>query len=725
MLQACFLPGYIAARVFRTRGTIPILVIAFAVSMIINHFIVLILSVAGIQYSAIWYVLFVLEIAWILRSRDRKPVYSTGDAGVPVGISTGDSQLRQRIYPAADYAAAFTVLAFVVYAIMDMGSIFTTWDAVGSWNPWGVMWSMGAVPKIWGTYPQLIPTAYALTYLFLGTTKIQFFAKALAPIFPIMTLLTMLDLGRTKRSLGILLGTTICGFLLYFVNATLNENLLLSGYADVPVSFFGMLVFWCLFRAENQAKDSRKRYLYLGAVASIGASLTKQTGLYFAAFYPLLAYLIVLQPAGISLRDSWKLLLRLSCLMAFLVVPWYAYRAALILSGSSTDNMEELVVGLHGTRTFAQRIEYGIDLLTKQLGGSFFLSLIAFLNVVGIRIRAYRWILFLVTLPFTLIWAMAFSYSLRNIAIVVPLFALGAGVGLEQLIVIVRSFGPGWYLSPTRPGHPRWGWAIGVAVVVVIALSFVFTPARMLKNQLTLQREIGDRELGRFLYDYHRDHPIKGKIASHYRILPLLPGFEEFAIGLKMQDYKMYESMCADASIRYFLIPTWANPFYDQKIVTDVRHRLEDNRFTSLLEANGWLYVSKTTPQEQESNRRLAEAEKLVAKSEFERAIEVLSGTDMELMDAPGRGYYLYAFSLQYSPKRDNPESRDQAAALYEKALHGQFNEFWIRYNRGCLYSTMNRRAEAIVELQRASELDPGFEDARKKLAKLKKHSRT
>ena len=65
----------------------------------------------------------------------------------------------------------------------NIGEVFNTWDAVLSWNRWAVDWASNHMPVRTEDYPQLIPANWALIYKIIGTSSIQFFSKAIMPLF--------------------------------------------------------------------------------------------------------------------------------------------------------------------------------------------------------------------------------------------------------------------------------------------------------------------------------------------------------------------------------------------------------------------------------------------------------------------------------------------------------------------------------------------------------------
>jgi len=83
-----------------------------------------------------------------------------------------------------------------------------------------------------------------------------------------------------------------------------------------------------------------------------------------------------------------------------------------------------------------------------------------------------------------------------------------------------------------------------------------------------------------------------------------------------------------------------------------------------------------------------------------------LANTQNSLADVTYKLAYACHQSKQYA----------QALEYYQKALTAGFSEFWVRYNRGCLFLETERTHEAKPELSRAVGLDPSHEGARRML---------
>jgi len=104
---------------------------------------------------------------------------------------------------------------------------------------------------------------------------------------------------------------------------------------------------------------------------------------------------------------------------------------------------------------------------------------------------------------------------------------------------------------------------------------------------------------------------------------------------------------------------------------------------------------------------------RLVGSARYEQAEYLLDALLDEAADHP-EGNYLKAFCLHMIGL-----NADEALSRYTTALHNGYAPFWVLYNRGSLLASLSRLDEALADLRRAHELDPGHEGAAAVLADI------
>src|SRR6266700_3598462 len=219
ILQITLLPGLIFTQIYPVGRPMTRIILSFAISLVINYQFVLLLTVLGLYTRTIVLILFVIEILLLVIIYTRKISF-------PARSQEYSSRKPDTAYLVLDAAAsrllkyifiATGTIIFLVYiskTLAENPGIFDSWDDVFSWNRWASEWYSGQLPLKTYHYPQLLPTNWSISYQFLGTDEIQFFAKSVMILFGFGTLFIFWDLYRKSRSVYFLMALTISGFLI-------------------------------------------------------------------------------------------------------------------------------------------------------------------------------------------------------------------------------------------------------------------------------------------------------------------------------------------------------------------------------------------------------------------------------------------------------------------------------------------------------------------------------
>lgn len=313
LVQVSFLPGHLLLRATGLQSSRPLLaaVHAFAVSLVANYLIVFALAAAGLYLPVSLYVLFAVECAWFawLHRRTRLSGAAVRDAAAHLRDATWT-------YGAAVLLAALTTLALAAVAAKNHDDVFIEWDAVVSWNRWAVDWASNALPTRTWRYPQLLPASWSMLYVFSRDQVVQAFARIMLGFFPVGIALVLLDVGVRQRSARFLLAIPVFALIL----TVLPSGSMSSGYADVPVAFFGCLAVLTAVYDD----DPTERKWWFALFFACGAALTKQAGLFVLAFVWISALIAVRRP---------RFALRSAVLVLALVGSWYVLKEVQIGSG--------------------------------------------------------------------------------------------------------------------------------------------------------------------------------------------------------------------------------------------------------------------------------------------------------------------------------------------------------------------------------------------------------
>ncbi|RME07357.1 MAG: hypothetical protein D6803_04200 [Anaerolineae bacterium] len=595
-VQITYLPGFLALHFFRyRRRVVQTLLFAFALSLVFNHLVVFFVTALGLPITPVFYGLFALEVLmgfWWYRGEGMRPLEEflrqrKMDAvryirSLPWLVPDEDEQRFSRVI------RQIVVLIFVLMAASslwwgikvwytNLGTVFTKWDAVVSWNSWAVQWFQGEMPRFTSRYSQLIPTNFAVSYAFLGDTQIQFFAKGFMPLFNVFILLGLFELGLERKRGGYFIGVVATR---YILKKFLGEYIA-SGYVDVALAFFSFAPLYALHKAVYLARREEQRsYLTLGAVFAAGAALTKPNGLLILAVYPLLAYLLVVRKwPDTEPRQQWMTAARLLLLSVVLILPWYAYNQYTLMVGANQSNVAFLMGGRHEGRGLVERFVRAVGLLEEYV----WLYLVVILCLAFLE-PFFIWVGVLILIPYSLIWALAFSTFVRNLSIALPFLGWLTGMSGERMLDWGEAL-----LARLRIGRvPQWAGVLALAAALLLGGSQLSDDA-LLAHQRELQKEILLPVINRGLYEYFEELGHFEPVFTDYPI-DLLPGMEEMRVPIgNFSDYVFYRWVVEhNPDVRLMLVFT---DRADERVLQQIDENLANGSFELIFERDHYLFL--------------------------------------------------------------------------------------------------------------------------------------
>lgn len=545
LIQVVFLPGHLFVRYWlRLTGGIREVVLTFSISLLVNHLLVCFLTVFNLYNRVSLAVILIMELAGIIYLRLKVPaeLLSGGFAedrqrfkAVWSGISQ-DSFWVILLNRALLFCASVTIGCFLYRLFNGFGSVFDQWDDLVSWNRWALDWYDGRFPTFTWHYPQLLPTAWSITYLSIGSSSIQFFAKGMMGFFPLLILLAQFDLWLRTKYAGFLAGIPITAFMLIFANGV---KVVGSGYADVPVAFMAFVPIYLLLTTAPET-DRLERVLFVGSLTTAGAALTKQAGLMVLFIYPLLTWCRFRVELKLIKIPASRLLIHLILALA-LTLPWYMATEYRIKKGVEQSEIKLVTEDIQNNRGAFERIAIikgkvaglvkgspRLDQVASLLGASvldgvtvvsvLLLSLVL-LSFASIFLNSFwRLPAVGVMLPFSVVWLLFYSYDFRNLTLALPYMGAGAGLSILCLVEqLVRRL-------PVLRITPVMVWAMSL---VILAGSANFVDREYLQSrQIRLQREVGNPEVSRLIYSLlERDG--RSVVLTNYQPVQFLPGLEK------------------------------------------------------------------------------------------------------------------------------------------------------------------------------------------------------
>ena len=598
IIQVIWLPGYILLKITRLKTNwLGNLVFGFGLSLTFNYLLVLILATLRIFVQWLVIVIFCLELAlaiWLSRKIlfEKMGVRIQGFWTQTIKVlQTYFSDLHDHLskkeldpfYRKLLFGLLFLLalipLWWVIRIFIDnLGSVFNSWDAIVSWNQWATQWAANTVPLQTWRYPQLIPTNWALIYVITGNAAVQFFVKAIMPLFLLAILLLAIALGFEKQNAGFFLG----GVISYFVIKHFLQGYIPEGYVDIPVAFMSLASIATLFWAKAKNGKEALRILFLGAILAGGAAVTKHTGLYFLAAFPLLAYLIVIRKfLDIKIKKIIKFLFIIVLISLVIAAPWYIFKEITFLQGLDRSETDIITTALTASSN-GSGILQSISLATSQIGKYLVLYAVLLVSLLFID-EDDKWIVLLVVFPYTILWSLFLGYDIRNLAIAMPFLAILSGISLTAMLDWV-------YRKILRPVARFLPLIVPIFLLMLIPLgaSLFVKSASIIDRQIALQKQIFSKSLDASLFDKFKGQELSQiKILTNYPVR-FLPGFEQSQLNFNFDSFIDFQSKIEDPTIGYLLVPSYAIG----EIQDNIQDLINTGQVKFLWEDHSWISYS-------------------------------------------------------------------------------------------------------------------------------------
>jgi hypothetical protein len=587
VFQILFFPGLIFRALYHPRGKFFFqLSVVIAISMLFNFLIFYAMILLHIYTRTAVLIIIGLEILallWLYRS-----IFSTSLDDLAHSIRDEIDKVKQSFQswfsienssPAITVLRGLVIVVFLVLALSltywffrrlpnNFGSVFNSWDSVVSWNAWAETWAQGQTPRIHLTYPQLLPINLSVTYVLIGNTHIDLFAKAIMPLFALLIVLTLLEMAHGEKKYGYLIAVVI----FYLLCKKFLLEYLTEGYTDLPVAFMGWIAMIPFIRNKDILAD--KKEFILGMIITAAASLTKQVGLYLLLILPVISYI---NTKNKSRKQFWFCLIVL-VLAGLVTFTWYLPLGIDILQGNQSLGIDRYVNHANNvldTTSLWLRPVYAMLTLGK------YLAVFAFSAVAAIFLdRRWRLIILFYIIPFTLLWGIIASYSERNLAMVFPFWAAASGLG----IAFCLDWGWG-LLSKIKTGK------LGTVFLILLVLApFVYFGLKLDDDTLTAKwrdtkSQIFSPSINEQLYALDYSKPGCKTILTNYPVA-FLPGLEDRQITFLYTDYGMYLKYIADPSICWMLVP---GNFALDEVKQDIDAKLANGTYTLIYDEDQWV----------------------------------------------------------------------------------------------------------------------------------------
>ncbi len=440
--------------------------------------------------------------------------FTSGTAPIYISVASKHSSRHFAVF-------ALVSIVLSLPALGDLGSIFTRWDAVVSWNRWAMELSENVYQPAKSAYPVLWPAIWSLIYEAQGTKEVWYIAKA-SLILPVIFLsFYVADQVQSGRYLsGAFLG--VISYSLFF-----SADQLTSGYMDYPVAVlgFGGLLMIREAIAEDVDQSARVERLLIAAITISLAMLTKQPGMLFAIAFLTVSIFLLLKKE-ITLQNF-------ALFLAILIIPTLGYLSIYLPKQPSVvGNLDHLTDLAKTRRGDVGTYEYAFKILYDRIPPpiSIAVAIGIALNFVFYKSRTavFGILCFAIGLLGFIAYAHCCSYGWRN---GVPLFSfwtMSAWIGVFLCVQQIVSKGatppPLVSLASLRNGAITILTIFMAAAVGLLIMNIEWPREKITeRHNAQIAQELGRPSVNKALL-HHKQKIMKyGHLVTHYKPAQYLP----------------------------------------------------------------------------------------------------------------------------------------------------------------------------------------------------------
>lgn len=593
LLQSILLPGLILLKIFKIRGgLIERFLILFPLSLVTNYLIIFLLAAFRIYTRPVLLLLIAIEILTLLflfRRTFQTPMKeilfniekSIKQELLPLTtmLSQSSNQSHEIIQNALWILSGLGSVSAVLWGIhvwrLNFGTIFNGWDTLFSWNAFAETWATNQIPAFRGSYPQLVPANWSISYVLQGANPVQFFNTLIPPLFFLWIFLMLFDLGFQKKETGFFFAAIIARYMM----KKLMGDQIFNGYMDVPAASMVLLSLYAILKGSNRSGKDQQQSIALSLVFASEAAVTKQSGLIALIIVPILIHRW-LKAAEQQIPRKQKIGLMVIC--AGIVLPWYFGGMIYWVKNPGTNSQ----IVDQGIVQFNQRYEWShkFYLIRQSLGKYFYVFLISLIGLPFVP-KKYRLPFFLASWPIVILWALFFTYDTRNLAAALPPLAILCGFALDGLIQKILLFTGRWEIGKIAVGIP---FILIIAIGLIILIN-LFPNEKLHQDQDNQKKNLFGAGLNQeLLYGVLGETHETADILTNYPAY-FLPGYGNCCEKVDFKDSIMFEQKLSQGHIRYLLIPQFVENLSWESY--DVLNRCTANGKCTLMKCSNGYYI--------------------------------------------------------------------------------------------------------------------------------------
>jgi len=574
IFQICILPGFVLISAIKYEGNwLNKATVIFSTSLFINYLLVIVLKWVGIYHQITLLFLCLIEVVLLViinRKGLSTPIVNKiyhgwenlkqflGKIKIKIEDEEKNTTVIRILFTVvliiAIIVASIRVYWFFKFSIYNLGHVFETWDAVASWNVWAKEWASIGFPSRTLFYPQLIPANWSLSYVLMGTTQIQFFAKAIMPLFSLLICLMIFDLALEKWSIGLFFSIPV---FFYLVKHFMTLPQLHSGYVDLPLAYMSFTSIYLLLKSKVLDSNSRIQHnILLAIIIAGGAAVTKQPGAYIILVLPFSIFFILSDKISLfSQKTTIKKFLAVWLSIGLISGAWYVYKFIDIQSGIDESNLTYLFSEIHQNLSVFSRM-----VMVWKENKIYSFVFVSTLLVIFWRDKSIKWITFGITTPYILFWAAFASYDTRNIAMALPLWALALGYVIDGFLDILLGI-----LKKIRVERIRVLHLIIVLLVLVGSTGFIFQKDDLIEAQQSAEMQIFSPQINSEIKKIADNSEGGIVILTNYPV-EVLPIVGVTKITLPMNDFDLFIEVLSQSQPDYILLHPGASDTIKQYI---------------------------------------------------------------------------------------------------------------------------------------------------------------